>query len=62
VRIVAAAAIEASKAFFSEEKKQKTFMSWGSRIDTLQEAKVFRFFSSEKNILKLVPQLSWQLL
>jgi len=42
-----------SKAFFSEEKKQKTFISFEAapRKVTLQEAKVFWFFFSKKNIL-----------
>jgi multidrug efflux system outer membrane protein len=40
-----------SKAFFSEEKKQKTFVSWSARTVTLQGPKVFWFFFSKKNIL-----------
>jgi hypothetical protein len=47
--------------FFSEEKNQKTFIStlaarsgtW-PESDAAQDAKVFWFFSSEKNMLPLV--------
>jgi hypothetical protein len=39
------------KVFFSEEKKQKTFIFWrcALRQGTLQEIKVFWFFFSKKN-------------
>jgi hypothetical protein len=47
--------------FFSEEKNQKTFMSCSSTLaghgpdlSTGAEAKVFWFFSSEKNTLPLL--------
>jgi hypothetical protein len=41
------------KAFFSEEKKQKTFVFWerALREGPLQGTKVFWFFFSKKNIL-----------
>jgi hypothetical protein len=42
-----------SKAFFSEEKKQKTSLRWPplwGRL-ALQRAKVFWFFFSKKNTL-----------
>jgi hypothetical protein len=41
------------KAFFSEEKKQKTFIRWRVRSpgSTRQSPKVFWFFFSKKNIL-----------
>jgi NodT family efflux transporter outer membrane factor (OMF) lipoprotein len=42
---------QGSKDFFSEEKKQKTFISWCSRQVTLPGPKVFWFFFSKKNIL-----------
>ena len=42
-----------SKVFFSEEKKQKTFVTWCTRQPrhVHQRAKVFWFFFSKKNIL-----------
>jgi multidrug efflux system outer membrane protein len=46
------------KHFFSEEKKQKTFVSWCSRRLTLQETKVFWFFFSKKNMLSFFLLLS----
>jgi hypothetical protein len=55
--------------FLSEEKNQKTFTSCASstlpattRIYQLsKEAKVFWFFSSEKNVLAVLPYLrKWQ--
>jgi len=41
------------RLFFSEEKKQKTFIFQAneSRKNTYQETKVFWFFFSKKNIL-----------
>jgi hypothetical protein len=41
------------KVFFSEEKKQKTFVHWRVRspASLRQSPKVFWFFFSEKNIL-----------
>jgi hypothetical protein len=44
---------EGRKVFFSEEKKQKTFVHWRVRspASLRQSPKVFWFFSSEKNIL-----------
>jgi hypothetical protein len=41
------------KAFFFEKKKQKTFVSLvrAAQQHALQEAKVFWFFFSKKNIL-----------
>jgi hypothetical protein len=47
--------MQARKAFFSEEKKQKIFMSSLLRhARPAQEAKVFWFFLSKKNILSSV--------
>jgi hypothetical protein len=42
---------QGSKAFFSEEKKQKTFKRWRGafRNVTRQRMKVFWFFFSKKN-------------
>jgi phospholipase/carboxylesterase len=53
---------QGSKAFFSEEKKQKTFISalypplrpWPASQPQPKKSKVFWFFSSEKNILPYV--------
>jgi len=42
---------EVRKVFFSEEKKQKTFIFWCSRHVPQRGTKVFWFFFSKKNIL-----------
>jgi hypothetical protein len=46
-------AIHQRRIFFSEEKKQKTFIILGTRQPrhVRQESKVFWFFFSKKNIL-----------
>jgi demethylspheroidene O-methyltransferase len=51
--------LEASKVFFSEEKKQKTFISWAAAPfkATLKETKVFWFFFSRKNILPSIASI-----
>jgi hypothetical protein len=51
--------LKEERVFFSEEKKQKTFIpgacgkieTMGSIVGTAEKIKVFWFFSSEKNIL-----------
>jgi hypothetical protein len=57
--------LESGKAFFSEEKKQKTFLilrsfdvaDYGRTVSASAALKVFWFFSSEKNILSF--HLPW---
>jgi len=50
---LSAGVVEGRKAFFSEEKKQKTFVVWAAAPfkATLKTPKVFWFFFSKKNIL-----------
>jgi hypothetical protein len=45
------AAQQGKEVFFSEEKKQKTFVRWGVRSPghVRQRVKVFWFFFSKKN-------------
>jgi hypothetical protein len=48
-----------SKVFFSEEKKQKTFIPWARTLRkvTVKRIKVFWFFFSKKNRLPCLPVL-----
>jgi hypothetical protein len=47
--------VKARKVFFSEEKEQKTFISFRGALRNvpLREAKVFWFLFSKKNMLAL---------
>jgi hypothetical protein len=47
---------QSRKVFFSEEKKQKTFVSLGARQPghVRQGTKVFWFFFSKKNVLRFM--------
>ncbi len=52
--------MEVRKAFFSEEKKQKTFMFWCSFNVTLPEVRVFGFFQKERSFLTTpMRSLAW---